>query len=70
MLLKKVEHIREILGEVLELMNSLKEDVGDRKDETQERIKEVQRNEAARKGYGVSKDLTPPASSRFMDRKE
>ena len=53
-----------------EIMNSLKEDVTDSKDETQDRIRDVQRAEAARRGYGTSKKMAPPSSSRFMDRKE
>jgi hypothetical protein len=68
-LLKRVDHIKKILEEVLELMGSLNENVTQKKDETQERIREVQRAQAARKGYG-SIGQKQPDQSRFMDRNE
>jgi len=67
-LMLKVEEIKNVLSAVLEAMNNLHSNVHDKKDDTKQRLIDIQRSQAARQGYGSLGKM--PTPSRYMDRKE
>ncbi|MGE4158622.1 MAG: hypothetical protein AB7F75_05955 [Planctomycetota bacterium] len=59
-----MEEIRSTLGEVLSDMNDLQDDVGRRRDETSEKLRDLGRSVAGRRGYG----LPTGQGSKHLDR--
>lgn len=60
-----MEEIRSTLGEVLADMNSLQGEVGKRRDETSEKLRDLGRSVAGRRGYGLP---GPAQNPKLLDR--
>ena len=60
-----MEEIRSTLGEVLDDMNSLQGEVGKRRDETSEKLRDLGRSVAGRRGYGMP---GPAQNPKLLDR--
>lgn len=63
-----MEDIRHLLQEMLEAMSKLRGGLDDSRDEKLTRLKDLQRGQAARKGYTDLGRLRQPPGGRFMDR--